>query len=147
MVKIIYLSWNLDLKILYMSWNFCRKFFYVLFQNPMLREHVEIYILKLIKILIIRHRGVFDKVPAFEPGSPGSIPGGVRNFNFCPGIGYVSFVCVLSYVVSSRGPDIVLSTHSGRPALYICLVFWFKDCCSPYTHLTNGHFCCKPRAM
>ena len=47
-----------------------------------------------------RRRGVVGRVPAFQPGGPGSIPGGVRNFNFCPGIGCVSFVCVLSCVVS-----------------------------------------------
>ena len=56
------------------------------------------------------------RVPAFQPGGPGSIPGGARNFNFYPGIGYVSFICVLSCVVSGGGPDIVLTTHSGRPA-------------------------------
>ena len=61
----------------------------------------------------IRRRGVVGRVPAFQPGGPGSIPGGVRNFNFCPGIGCVSFVCV----VFDRGPAIVLTTHSGRPAL------------------------------
>ena len=55
-------------------------------------EQVVIYILKLIKKLIIRPRGVFDRIPAFEPGGPGSIPGWVRNFNFCPGIAHVSFV-------------------------------------------------------
>ena len=43
------------------------------------------------------------RVHAFQPGGPGSIPGGVRNFNFC--------------VVFGGGPDIVLTTHSGRPAL------------------------------
>ena len=48
---------------------------------------------------------------------PGSIPGGIKNFNFCPGIGCVSFVCVLSCVVSDGGPNIVLTTHSGKPAL------------------------------
>ena len=53
--------------------------------------------------------------PAFQLGGPGSIPGGVRNFNFCPGIGCV--LCVLLCVVSCVGPDIVLTTHSGRPAL------------------------------
>ena len=57
------------------------------------------------------------RVPAFQPGGPGSIPGGVKNFNFCPGIGCVSFVCVLSCVVCGGGPDIVLTSHSGRPAL------------------------------
>ena len=41
----------------------------------------------------------------------------VRNFNFYPGIGCVSFVCVLSCVVFGGGPDIVLTTHSERPAL------------------------------
>ena len=55
-------------------------------------EHFEIYILKLIKKLIIRPRGIFDTVPAFEPAGPGSITGEVRNFNFSPGIGRVSFV-------------------------------------------------------
>ena len=29
----------------------------------------------------------------------------------------MSFVCVLSCVVFGGGPDIVLTTHSGRPAL------------------------------
>ena len=67
--------------------------------------------------MMIRRRGVIGSVPAFQPGSPGSIPGGVRNFNLCPGIGCVSFVCVLSCVVIGGGPDIVLTTHSGRPAL------------------------------
>ena len=112
MVKIIYLSWNLDIKLLYCTCpeTSTENLFNVLFQNPMCWEHVEIYILKLTKKLIIRPRGVFDRIPAFEPG-------GVRNFNFCPGIGHVSFVCVLSHVVSGRGPAIVLTTHSGRPAI------------------------------
>ena len=71
----------------------------------------------MIEFMIIRRRGVVGRVSAFQPGCPGSIPGGVRNFNFCPGIGCVSFVCVLSCVVFGGGPDIVLTTHSGRPAL------------------------------
>ena len=54
-------------------------------------------------------------VPAFQSGGPGPIPGGVRNFNFVLGLG-VSFVCVLSCVVFGGGPDIVLTTQSGRPA-------------------------------
>ena len=65
----------------------------------------------------IRRRGVVSRVPAFQPGGPGSIPGGVRNFNSYPGIGCVSFVCVLSRAVFGGGPDIVLTTHLGRPAL------------------------------
>ena len=72
----------------------------------------EIWILKL-----IRRRGVVGRVPAFQPGSPGSITGGVRNFNFCPGIGCLSFVCVLSCTVSGGGPDIVLTRHLERPTL------------------------------
>ena len=52
-----------------------------------------------------------------NPGGSGSIPGGVRNFNFCPGFGCVSSVCVLSCVVSGGGPDFVMTTHSGRLAL------------------------------
>ena len=63
----------------------------------------------------IRRRRVVGRVPAFQPDGPGSIPGGVRNFNFCPAIGYVSIVCVLPCVVFGGGPDIVLTTHSGRP--------------------------------
>ena len=62
-------------------------------------------------------RGMVGRVPAFQPDGPGSIPGGVRNFKICPGIGCVSFVCVLSCVVFGRGPGIVLTTHSGRPGL------------------------------
>ena len=45
-----------------------------------------------IEILSIRRRGVVGRVPAFQLGDPGMIPGGFRNFNFCPGIGCVSFV-------------------------------------------------------
>ena len=50
------------------------------------------------------------RVPTFQPG-------GVRNFNSYPGIRCVSFACVLSCAVSGGGPDIVLTMHSGRPAL------------------------------
>ena len=58
-----------------------------------------------------------SKVPAFSSGSTGSIPGGVRNFNLNPGTGYVTIVCVISSVVYGGDPDIVLTTHSGRPVL------------------------------
>ena len=62
---------------------------------------------------------MIGRVPALQPGGPGSIPGGVRNFNFYPGIGCVcvSFVCVLSCVIFGGGPYIVLTTPSVRPAL------------------------------
>ena len=50
---------------------------------------------------------------------PGSIPGGVRNFNFYPGAGRVSFVYVLSCVVSSCGPDIRLTTDFREARLCV----------------------------
>ena len=55
------------------------------------------------------------RIPAIEPGGPGSIPGGVRDFNFYPGTGCVSFA--FCPVLSGGGPDILLTTDSGRPAL------------------------------
>ena len=33
-----------------------------------------------------------DRVPAFQPGGLGSIPGGEKNINFYPGTGCVFFV-------------------------------------------------------
>ena len=36
------------------------------------------------KFMNIHRRGVVGRVPAFQPGGPGSIPGGVTNYNFCP---------------------------------------------------------------
>ena len=81
-------------------------------------------------------------VPGFQPGGPGSIPGGVRIFNFYPGIGCVSFV--LYFVVSGGGPDIHPFTiadsvygstffHSNRRlSSCIWLVFW-SIVCAPLT--------------
>ena len=40
----------------------------------------------------IRRRGVVGRIPAFQPGGSGSIPGRVRYFNCYPGIGCASFV-------------------------------------------------------
>ena len=65
----------------------------------------------------IRRRGLVGRIPAFQAGYPGSIPGGVRYFNSYPGIRCVSFVGVLSCAVSGGGPDSVLTTHLGRFAL------------------------------
>ena len=48
-----------------------------------------------------------------KPGCPGSIPGGIRDFNMYPGTGYVFFVCV----VSGSGLVILLITDSGIPAI------------------------------
>ena len=84
----------------------------VLVEKLLCMEHFEICILKLI---LIRRRGVVGRVPAFQPGGPGSIPGWVRNFNLS--WDWVCVLCVLSCVVFGGGPDLVLTTHSGRPAL------------------------------
>ena len=72
------------------------------------RTKIRIFIL-----INIRRRGVVGRVPAFQPSGPGSIPGILISVL---GLG-VSFVCVLSCVVFGGGPDIVLTTHSVRPAL------------------------------
>ena len=57
---------------------------------------------------MVRHRDVVGRIPAFPPGSPVPIAGGVSNYNFCPGTVCVFFVCVLASVVFGGGPDILL---------------------------------------
>ena len=59
---------------------------------------------------MVRRTGMVGKVPVFQAVGPGLIHGGVRDFNFNPGTGCVSF-SVLSCVVSSAGPGSVLTTH------------------------------------
>ena len=71
------------------------------------------------------------------PSNSGSIPGGVRNL--ISGIGCVSFVCVLPYDVTGGGPDIVLTTHSGRPALVYMSSVLIQGLLLPYRHLTHRH--------
>ena len=90
-----------------------------------------------------------DRVPAFQPGGPGSIPDGpgsipdgFRNFNSYPGIGCVTFVFC---PVMSLAEALTLSwpyIQGGSP-LCICLMFRSIDICSPYKHLTHGHLGCK----
>ena len=65
----------------------------------------------------VRHRGVVDRVPAFQPGDPDSNPGGVRNFYFYPGTRCMSSVWVLPYGVLGGGPDILITIHSRGPAI------------------------------
>ena len=75
---------------------------------------------------------------------PGSIPGGVRNFNFSPEIGCVSFV--FCPVLSPAEALTLCWPHiHGGPPLCICLVFRSIDNCSPCRHLTHGHLGCKSR--
>ena len=72
---------------------------------------------------------MLGKVLAFQSGDPGLIPAEVRDFIsrlywdwVC-----VSFVCVLSYVIFGGGPEILLTTDSGRSAfVQLCssVVFW-----------------------
>ena len=63
----------------------------------------------------VRRRGVVGRILA-HPGGPVSIPGGCRNYNFSSVTGCVSFVRILTCVVSGGDPDIVATTHSGRSA-------------------------------
>ena len=74
------------------------------------------------------------RVRAFQPGGPGSIPGGVRNVNSYLGIGCVSFACV----VSGDGPDIVL-TRSGRPALMYLSSVLVHSLLLPLQVSAHGH--------
>ena len=50
---------------------------------------------------------VVSRIPAFQPCGLGLIPSGVRNFNFCPGTGCMSFgFCpVLPLVVALHSSD------------------------------------------
>ena len=70
-----------------------------------------------IRIIVARRHRVIGRVLAFQTGGPGLTLDGVKNFNFYSGTGCVSFVCVVSFVFSGGDPDIVQTTHSGRPAI------------------------------
>ena len=66
---------------------------------------------------MIRRRGMVGRAPAFQPSGPGSIPGGGQKF-LIPILGLgVCPLSVLSCAASSAGPNIVLTTNSGRLAL------------------------------
>ena len=91
-------------------------------------------------------RGVVSRVPAFQLVTPGSILCGVRNVKFYPsmhGTERVSFDCVLPCVVSGGGPNIVLTTHSGRPAFLYMPSVLVHSLLLPYRHLTHGNWACK----
>ena len=78
------------------------------------------------------------RVPVFQSSGLGSLPGGVRNFNFHPGT-----VCVSSVLCPIFSPAVALTLcwpHiEGSPPLSICPVFWSRVCSSSYRHLTHGH--------
>ena len=63
----------------------------------------------------VYRRGEVDRLPAFQPGSPGSIPGMTIDFNLYFGTGCMSFVCA----VFGGGPNILLTTLFRSPALVI----------------------------
>ena len=80
--------------------------------------------------------------PALQHVGPGSIPGGVRDFNFYPGTELVPIVCVLPCVVSGGGPDILLAMDSAMSALVYLSRFLVRSMCSPYRHLTHWYIGC-----
>ena len=79
-----------------------------------------IHTLGSVSFYFVQRGGVLGRVPAFQPGSPGSIPGEVRNFTFYPGTGCVSFIWVLSCVVPGGDPDIMLTDFTEtRPCVFV----------------------------
>ena len=80
------------------------------------------------------------RVPAFQLGGPGSIPGWIRDY---PGTESVSFVFVLSCALPGGGPDILLTTDLGKPALVHPCSVLVHSLCYLYRHLTHGHLDCK----
>ena len=81
--------------------------------------------------LFVRLCGVVGRIPAFQLCAPGSIPGGVRDFNLYPGTGCVYFylfclVLSLAVALSFCWPQ----EEEGSP-LCICLVFRFIVCILP----------------
>ena len=63
-----------------------------------------------------------SRISIFHPDCQGSIPGEVNGFDLYPGIGCVSFVCILSCIVYDGGSNILLTIDSWRLALRSCLV-------------------------
>ena len=72
----------------------------------------------------ICRRDVIGRILGFQHGGPGSIPVGSEILISIPGLG-------VSSVVSGGGPDILLTTDSGRPGIvYLCNVL-IQNLCSP----------------
>ena len=62
---------------------------------------------------------------------PGSILGGVSDFNLDPTTSCVSFVCILSCVIFNGSSDFLLTTESGKPALVFLLSVLVNSSGSP----------------
>ena len=87
--------------------------------------------------------GVVSRLTAFQPGGPGSVPGGVRNFQFYPGTWCVSFV--LCPVLFWRWQTFCWPLISGRSTpVYLSSVL-VQSLCSSYRHLTHGYLGFKSR--
>ena len=67
-----------------------------------------------VELQFVRLPGVVGRVLALQSSGPNSTPSGVR-FEFLSW-DWVCVHCVLPCVVFGGGPEIVLTTHSGRPA-------------------------------
>ena len=80
----------------------------------------------------IRLYGVNGRIPTFQPSDIG-------DFNLYPGTLCMPFICVLSCVFSGGGPDILLTTYSGRPVLVLLCSVLMHIAWLPYRSLTNGH--------
>ena len=78
-----------------------------------------------------------------NPARRVQFPAGSGILIYIMGFGVCPLSCVLSCAVSGGGPDIVLTTHSGRPALLYLSSVLSRDYCSPYRHLSHGHLDCK----
>ena len=65
--------------------------------------------------MALKDRGVVESLPS-NPAARVRFPAGSESLISILGLG-VGFFCVLSCVVSGGGSDIVLTTHSGSPAL------------------------------
>ena len=67
--------------------------------------------------------GIVGRVPVFQPGRLGLVPGRIKNFNLYPGTGCVSFVfCPVLFLAVA--PTLCWPDFQGSPPLCFCLVFW-----------------------
>ena len=68
--------------------------------------------------------GVVWRLPPSDPAARGSIHGGVKSHNLYPGNECLSFVCVLSSIVSGVDLDILPTTESLCSYRVFCFIVW-----------------------
>ena len=91
----------------------------------------------------IRRRGEVGKSLPSNPATRVRFPAGPGILIHILGLGVCPLSCVLSCAIPGGGPDIVLTTHLGRPVLvYLSSVLIYRKLL-PYRHLTHGHFSYK----